>query len=148
MQHEDVKRNVHTQFCENSWKGKKPLENSKRRRRPNINTDLKNKTEYHRWHSSGSRGEKKSVSNTILNTKLHIMEEFFWLTVIITLFHGDRYVNVCECLTFRGPCIVIYSCNKSQKDALFLYFISVKNSTYFGQVYCPSSGVFILYSRL
>ena len=26
-------------------------------------------------------------------------------------------------LTFRGPCIVIYSYNKSQQDALFLKFI-------------------------
>ena len=28
-----------------------------------------------------------------------------------------------ENLTFRGPCIVIYSYNKSQQDALFLNFI-------------------------
>jgi len=26
-------------------------------------------------------------------------------------------------LTFRGTCIVIYSCNKSQRDAQFLKFI-------------------------
>ena len=26
-------------------------------------------------------------------------------------------------LTFRGPCIVIYSYNESQRDALFLRFI-------------------------
>jgi len=42
---------------------------------------------------------------------------------------------------------VIYSYNKSQKDALFLNFILVKNSTCFGQIYCPSSGVLILYSQ-
>jgi len=40
-------------------------------------------------------------------------------------------------LTFRGLCSVIYSCNKSQKDALFLNFILVKNSTCFRQIYCP-----------
>ena len=40
-----------------------------------------------------------------------------------------------------------YSYNKSQQDALFLNFISVKNSTCFGQIYCPSSGVLILYSQ-
>ena len=28
-------------------------------------------------------------------------------------------------LTFRGPCIVIYSYDKSQQDALFLNFILV-----------------------
>jgi len=32
-------------------------------------------------------------------------------------------------LTFRGPCIVIYSYNKSQRAALFLDFILVKNSS-------------------
>jgi hypothetical protein len=40
--------------------------------------------------------------------------------------------------TFRGPCIVIYYYNKSQRDALFLKFILIKNSTCFGQIYCPS----------
>jgi hypothetical protein len=43
--------------------------------------------------------------------------------------------NFLATLTFRGPCIVIYSYNKSQQDALFLGFI------WFGQVHCPSSGV-------
>jgi len=36
-------------------------------------------------------------------------------------------------LAFRGPCIVIYTYNKIQGDALFLNFISVKNSICFGQ---------------
>jgi len=35
--------------------------------------------------------------------------------------------------TFRGPCIVIYSYNKSQKDVLFVNFILEKNSTCLGQ---------------
>jgi len=39
------------------------------------------------------------------------------------------------------------SYNKSQQDALFLNFILVNNSTCFGQTYCPSSGVLILYSQ-
>jgi len=42
---------------------------------------------------------------------------------------------------------VIYSYNKSQQDALFLNFILVENTTCFGQIYCPSSGVLILYSQ-
>ena len=50
-------------------------------------------------------------------------------------------------LTFRGPCIVIYSYNESQQDALSLNFILVKNSTCFGQIYCPSLGVLLLYSQ-
>jgi hypothetical protein len=49
--------------------------------------------------------------------------------------------------TFRGPCIVIYFYNKSQQDAPLLNFILVNNSTCFGQTYCPSSGVLILYSQ-
>jgi len=40
------------------------------------------------------------------------------------------------------------SYNRSQQDALFLNFILVNNSTCFGQTYCPSSGVLILYSQL
>jgi hypothetical protein len=42
---------------------------------------------------------------------------------------------------------VIYSYNKSQKDALFRNFILVKHLKCFGQTYCPSSGVIILYSQ-
>ena len=50
-------------------------------------------------------------------------------------------------LTFRRPCIVIYSYNKSQWDALFLKFIWVTNSTCFSYIYCPSSGVPTLYTQ-
>jgi hypothetical protein len=39
------------------------------------------------------------------------------------------------------------SYNKSQQYALFLNFILVNNATCFGQTYCPSSGVLILYSQ-
>jgi len=35
--------------------------------------------------------------------------------------------------------------NTSQPDALFLKFILIKNSTCFGQIYIPSSGVSTLY---
>ena len=48
--------------------------------------------------------------------------------------------------TIRGPCIVIYSYNWSQQDELFINFILINNTTCFGQTYCPSSGVLILYS--
>jgi len=41
--------------------------------------------------------------------------------------------------------IMFYSYSKSQKDSLFLNFILVKNCTCFIQIYCPSSGVIILY---
>jgi len=39
-----------------------------------------------------------------------------------------------------------FSYNKSQQDAI-LNFILVKNATFFGKIYCLSSGVLILYSQ-
>jgi len=42
---------------------------------------------------------------------------------------------------------IVFSYNKCQRDELFLNFILVKNSTCFRQIYCPSSGVLILYSQ-
>jgi hypothetical protein len=42
---------------------------------------------------------------------------------------------------------MIYSCNKSQQDALFLTFILIHNSICFGQTYFPPSVVLILYSQ-
>jgi len=36
---------------------------------------------------------------------------------------------------------------KAKKDALFLKFILVKNSTCFGQICCPSLGVSALYTQ-
>jgi hypothetical protein len=50
-------------------------------------------------------------------------------------------------LTFRGTCIVTYSYNKSQRDAVFLKIILMKNSTCFRQIYCPSSEVSTLYTQ-
>ena len=65
--------------------------------------------------------------------------------------HNALGINLCvlllhvyATLTFRGPGIVIFSSNKSQ---LFLKFILVKNSTCFRQIYCPQSGVLILYTQ-
>jgi len=58
-----------------------------------------------------------------------------------------RWINFVQSslynLTFRGPWIVIYiyAYNNSQQNALFLNFILVKNSTCFGQIYCPASAV-------
>ena len=43
--------------------------------------------------------------------------------------------------------IYIYSYNKRQRDALFLKCIFVKNSTCFGQIYCPSRRVSTLYTQ-
>jgi len=63
--------------------------------------------------------------------------------------HSSRWPseNLKKILTFRGPCIVVYSYNRSQKDAWFLNFISMYTSVCFGKTYCPSSGILILYSQ-
>jgi len=42
---------------------------------------------------------------------------------------------------------MINSYNRSQHDALFFKFILIYNSTCFRQTYCPSSGVWTLYSQ-
>jgi hypothetical protein len=65
----------------------------------------------------------------------------------VTLLQKFKNMSTFATLTFRGPCIVIYSYNKSQQDALFLNFILVKNSTHFGRAYCPSLGFWVLYSQ-
>ena len=80
-----------------------------------------------------------------------------YLTISLSTHNGDdtpqNYVALhprrqqFSLLTFGGPCIVIRSYNKSQRDALFLNFVSVENSACIGQIYCPSPGVLILYSQ-
>jgi hypothetical protein len=55
----------------------------------------------------------------------------------------SKYTN----LIFWGLYFVIYSYNKNQQDALFLKLTLIYNSTCFGQTYCPSSEVLILYSQ-
>jgi len=43
--------------------------------------------------------------------------------------------------------VIQNSYSKSQQDELFLKFILIKNSTRFGQIYCPSSGISTLYTQ-
>jgi hypothetical protein len=68
--------------------------------------------------------------NSLLNLESHTLHKYILIN-----------------LTFRGPCILVYSYNKSQRDALFIKFILIKNSRYFGHIYCPSSGVLTLYTQ-
>jgi len=82
------------------------------------------------------------------NTGNRIREIWYWARPVkqslIKFWVGVTNVFI---LTFTGQCIVIYSYYKSQKDAPFLNFILVNNSSCFGQTYRPSSGVLILYSQ-
>jgi hypothetical protein len=48
--------------------------------------------------------------------------------------------------TFRGPCIVIYSYNKTQRDALFLKFILIKNSKYQFLIFTFKGPCIVIYS--
>jgi len=74
-------------------------------------------------------------------------EMYFCCKFPLPLLLKTRILSYIAFLTLWGPCIVIYSYNKSQQDALFLNFILIYNSTCFGQNYCPSSGVLLLYSQ-
>jgi len=73
----------------------------------------------------------------------------WYCTYVCTHTHKHKTISLnfllhyfrCVILTFRGPCILIYSYNKSQRDAPFPKFILIKNSKHFGQIYYPSSGV-------
>jgi len=68
-----------------------------------------------------------------------------------TLYHAE---NLLDNMYLLGIKILflqhesfMYSYKKSEQGALILKFILVKNSTYFGQTYCPSSGILTLYSQ-
>ena len=62
-----------------------------------------------------------------------------------TLFGKELYMFRADLLSIvRRLCIVFT--RKYNKMDYFSNFVSVKNSTCFGQIYCPSSGDFILYS--
>jgi hypothetical protein len=79
--------------------------------------------------------------------KLYVIQSNADITPPWLSFHGSLWIEIPYYLTFWGPCFVIYSYDRSQQDALFLNFILTYNSTYFGQTYCPSSGLLILYSQ-
>jgi len=83
------------------------------------------------------------------HTLFVVIKKMFTLVfVFITLnIPGRRSHNISTHLTFRGSYTAIYSYNKSQQVAVFLDFILVRNSTCFGQTYCPSPGVLTLYSQ-
>ena len=89
-----------------------------------------------------SRGEKYDVQIGMCCYVIDIDNVMFKLyclmmELVTNLTFNDKYKYS------KGIC----SCNKSQQDAQFLNFILVNNSTCFGQTYCPSSGVLILYSQ-
>jgi hypothetical protein len=79
-----------------------------------------------------------------LNTSYHIINVVYWYILIhvtSSLFLSTQF------LTPVSLSLLLLSYNRSQQDALLLNFILIYNSTYFGQTYCPSSGVSILYSQ-
>jgi hypothetical protein len=75
---------------------------------------------------------RSNIFSKAQNSKFNMLQTCEWIT-----YRHILHMN----LTFRESCIMIYSYNKIQQDALFLKFILIKNSTRFGQTYCPSSAV-------
>jgi len=75
------------------------------------------------------------------------ISKYIYKSKTFRTFLKQCYTKKIMSLTFWGPYIVKYSYNRSQQDATFLNFILIYNSTCFGQTYCPSSGVLILYSQ-
>ena len=69
-------------------------------------------------HGKAVRGRRNSSTNVAAEINI------FCLIAHVT---GKFQTNMN--LTFRGTCIVTYSYNKSQQDALFLNFILVNNYT-------------------
>jgi len=84
-----------------------------------------------------NRNKKFECTNPILQTLRETD------TVRISLISNQLHI----CWLIRTLLLLQHSYNKSQKDAAFLNFILVKNSTCFGQIYCPSTGVLILHSH-
>jgi hypothetical protein len=96
--------------------------------------------------------------NSYVNCK-NVLQEFIlifrdmflclvWLNTI-QIINIKIHVPYCAFLkffTFGGPCIVIYSYNRSQRDALFLTFMLIKDSRCFRRIYRPLSGVSTLYT--
>ena len=106
-----------------------------------VNKALKKSMEVnkHKWKLFFIDIMPKCFSTNTVKWQELLEKKFINMGVIYIYF-----VNV----TFRGPCIVIYFYNKSQRDVLFLKFILIKYSTCFGQIYCPSTGVSTLYTAI
>jgi hypothetical protein len=83
-----------------------------------------------------------SVNSFLLSIPppINALNHMQFITVIVKMLKYIRmdntkiftYFRIVTNLTFRGPCIMIYSYNKNQRDALFLKFILIKKSTCFG----------------
>jgi len=76
------------------------------------------------WHMSwNSASWFSNVTVTTVNIKRHEVTDIKYFNVKQNIM--CRTDTNLWFLTFRGPCIVIYSYNKNQEDALFLKFILV-----------------------
>jgi hypothetical protein len=83
-------------------------------------------------------------SNHLPHLKSNIHRMLQWTNTVGASYNFSSPTN-CDVCTWE-----IYVCtsyNKSQRDALFFKFILAKNSTFFGQIHCPSSGVSTLYTQ-
>jgi len=77
----------------------------------------------------------------------HLQRSTFHSCVHTKIFYAKFITLVIFTCSTHLIFLVLIISNKSQQDAPFFNFILVRNSTCFGQTYCPSSGVLILYSQ-
>ena len=74
-----------------------------------------------------------------------MMPHHRWNHLIHGLYPLSQVKNINK--TILEILLVQHSYYRSQRDALFLKLIMIKNSTCFGQIYCQSSGVSTLYTQ-
>jgi len=67
-------------------------------------------------------------------SKISGPEKYNIIYHFIKLAQGNLSPSILGILTFRGPWIMTYSYNKTQRDTLFPNFILIKYSTCFGQI--------------
>jgi len=70
-------------------------------------------------HKKWNKNSKWHQVDLLFSTMLHNIYYLLLLLVSVTRCGQIQRAN----LTFRGPCFVMYSCNGSQRDALFLKYI-------------------------
>ena len=75
--------------------------------------------------------------------KLLLLEYCLVFSAAVSHLYGRLFHTL-----YGSQVLYLFSYNKSQRDVLFFSnLFLIKNSTYFGQIYCPSSGVSTLYTQ-
>jgi hypothetical protein len=100
---------------------------------------------FHSLHHSCSRGETSVCTYNV--GLLRFSKNFLLENWSFSLVSKSAHINYLIFVIVNAVILQKHSYNKSQRDALILKFILIKNSICFGQIYCPSSGVSTLYTQ-